>query len=487
LLAFYCGNFIGFAQGINTNDTRLLSSPAMSSTHVAFIYAEDLWVANKDGSSPRRITVDYGIESNPVFSPDGRMIAFNGEYDGNIDVYVVPATGGVPKRLTWHPGADQVRDFTPDGTAVRFASQRNVFTGRFAKLYEVSLSGGAIRELPIPNAFWADYSPDGKYIAYTPLYEAFNQWKYYRGGTMSRIWIYNVSDHSVVEVPKPEGGSNDTKPQWVGDKVFFRSDRDGEFNLYSYDVNSRQVAQHTSFKEFPVINLSGGNDQVIFEQAGYLHTFNPASGSAAKLTIGIATDLLELRPRFIKGDNYIRSASVSPTGARVVMDFRGEVVTVPGEKGDVMNITSTPGIHEKDPVWSPNGKYIAYFSDESGEYALHVHDQGELKDPRKYKLNGSGFYAHPRWSPDSKKISFVDNARNLFVLNTESGQINKVAKDERYIPGVFRDLFGSWSHDSNWISYTVITGTSFEQAFVYSLSENKSHAISDGFSSVSSP
>lgn len=475
------------AQDINRKDTRLLSNPAISNDQIAFIYAEDLWIANKDGSSPKRITVDYGIESNPVFSPDGSLIAFNAEYDGNTDVYVVSARGGVPERLTWHPGADQVRGFTPDGSAVLFASQRSVFTGRFAKLFEVSVSGGQITELPIPNAFWADYSPDGKYIAYTPLYEAFNQWKYYRGGTMSRIWIYNVSDHSVVEVPKPEGGSNDTKPQWVGNKVFFRSDRDGEFNLYSYDVNSRQVAQHTSFKDFPVINLSGGNDEVIFEQAGYLHTFNPASGSSAKLTIGIATDLLELRPRFVKGDNYIRSASVSPTGARVVMNFRGEVVTVPGEKGDVMNITGTTGVHEKDPVWSPDGRFIAYFSDESGEYALHVYDQSEKKDPRKFKLGGSGFYAHPHWSPDSKKISFVDNARNLYILYTDSGKISKVASDERYMPGVFRDLFGSWSHDSNWISYTVITGTSFEQAFVYSLLENRSHAISDGFSSVSNP
>ena len=484
---FFFGTLSVFSQGINKQDTRLLSSPAISGNQIAFIYAEDLWIASKDGSFPKRLTVDDGIESNPVFSPDGRWIAFNAEYDGNIDVYVVPSTGGVPKRLTWHPGNDQVRDFTPDGSAVLFASQRSVFTNRFTKLFEVSVSGGQVKELEIPNAFWADYSPDGKYIAYTPLYEVFNQWKYYRGGTASRIWIYDTNDHSVREIPKPESGSNDTKPQWLGNKVYFRSDRDGEFNLYSYDMNSQQVNQHTTYKDFPVLNLSAGNNEIIFEQAGYLHTFNPANSSTTKLTIGIATDLLELRPRFVKGDNYVRSASVSPTGARVVMDFRGEVVTVPGEKGDVMNITSTPGVHEKNPVWSPNGKFIAYFSDESGEYALHVHDQSEQKDPRKYKLDGTGFYAHPRWSPDSKKISFVDNGRNLYVLNTDSGRVTKVSEDERYMPGVFRDLFGSWSHDSNWISYTVVTGTSFEQAFVYSLSENRSYPISDGFSSVSNP
>ncbi len=488
LLAFiYCGTFSVFSQNINTSDTRLLSSPAMSDSQIAFIYAEDLWIANRDGSNPKRLTVDHGIESNPVFSPNGSTIAFNAEYDGNIDVYVVSSRGGVPERLTWHPGADQVRGFTPDGSAVLFGSQRDVFTGRFSKLYEVAVSGGRITELEIPNAFWADYSPDGRYIAYNPLYDAHNQWKYYRGGTMSRIWIYDTNDHSVREIPKPEGGSNDTKPQWLGNKVFFRSDRDGEFNLYSYDMNTQQVTRHTSYNDFPVQNLSAGNNKIIFEQAGYLHTFDPANNATAKIIVGIATDLLELRPRFVKGDNYIRSASVSPTGARVVMNFRGEIVTVPGEKGDVMNITSTPGVHEKDPAWSPNGKFIAYFSNESGEYALHVHDQSEIKEPRKFKLSGAGFYAHPTWSPDNKKISFVDNARQLFVLNTDSGRIDKVAEDDRYMPGVFRNLFGSWSHDSNWISYTVVTGTSFEQAHVYSLSENRSYPISDGFSSVSSP
>ena len=487
LLLFLFLSFTLAAQDINKEDTRLLSKPAMSDSQIAFIYAEDLWVANKDGSSPNRLTVDDGIESNPVFSPDGSLIAFNAEYDGNTDVYVVPTNGGVPERLSWHPGSDLVRGFTPDGSAVLFGSQRSVFTNRYMKLFEVSVKGGQVKELEIPNAFWADYSDDGKYIAYTPLFEAFNQWKYYRGGTASRIWIYNTKDHSVTEIPKPESGSNDTRSQWLRDKVYFRSDRNGEFNLYSYDMNSKEITQHTNFKDFPVLDLSAGKEEIIFEQAGYLHTYNPESDTTEKIEVGIATDLLELRLRFVKGDEYIRSASVSPTGARVVMDFRGEIVTVPAEKGDVVNITETSGVHEQDPVWSPNGKFIAYFSDESGEYALHVQDQSEQEEVKKFKLDGAGFYAYPKWSPDSKKISFVDNGRNLYVLNIDSGKVTKVSQDERYIPGVFRDLFGSWSHDSNWISYTIVTGTSFEQAYVYSLSEDKSYAISDGFSSVSSP
>lgn len=488
-LILFSGLFVFpvIGQNINKEDTRLLSKPAISKDKIAFIYAEDLWTANKDGSNPRRLTIDEGIETNPVFSPDGSQIAFNAEYDGNVDVYVVPAIGGIPERLTWHPYSDIVRDFTPDGSRVLFSSQRNTFTNRHSQLFEVSINGGQVKELEIPTAFSADYSPDGKFIAYTPLYEAFNQWKNYRGGTTSRIWIYNTQDKSVTEIPKPEAGSNDTKPQWMGDKIFFKSDRNGEFNLFSYDVKTKQIEQLTDYKDFPVIDLAAGDGDIIFEQAGYLHVFNPETEKAEKLKIGIATDLLELRPRFVKGDKYIRSASISPTGARVVMDFRGEIVTIPAENGDISNITSSPGAHEKNPVWSPNGKYIAYFSDESGEYQLFIQDQSSGKISKKIKLSGTGFYAYPNWSPDSKKISFVDNGRNLYIVDIDTDKISRVATDVRYIPGPFRDLFGDWSHDSNWIAYTIITGTSFEQAFVYSLPENKSYPITDGLSSVSSP
>ncbi|GHA27233.1 tricorn protease [Salinimicrobium marinum] len=475
------------AQDINHDDTKLLSKPAISDSQIAFIYAEDLWVANKDGSEPKRLTIDEGIETNPVFSPDGKTIAFNAEYDGNTDVFVVPATGGIPQRLTWHPYPDLVRGFTPDGSKVMFASQRNTFTNRFLKLFEVPVSGGRVAELKIPNAYWATYSPNGNHIAYTPLPDRFDQWKHYRGGTTARIWIYNTQDHSVTEIPRPEVGSNDSRPQWIGDKIYFRSDRNGEFNLFSYDVDTQEVAQLTEFQDFPVMDLSAAGNELIFEQEGHLHTYNPTSGETDRLQIGIATDLLELRSRYVKGEKYIRHASISPTGARVVMDFRGEIITVPGENGDVVNITSSPGAHEKYPVWSPDGKQIAYFSDESGEYELFVQDQSEQEEIKKYSLNGTGFYAYPHWSPDSKKISFVDNGRNLYILNIENGRINKIASDERYIPGIFRELFGDWSRDSNWITFTVITDTSFEKAFIYSLSENKSYAITDGLANVSSP
>ena len=475
------------AQAQNTTDTRLLWQPAISNNHIAFIYAEDLWVANRDGSYPQRITVSEGLESNPVFSPDGKMIAFTGQYDGNTDVFVVPVTGGVPKRLTWHPGTDLVRDFSPDGKKVLFASQRNSFTNRYFQLYTVDIATGAEVQQPIPNAFWASYSPDGNSIAYTPIADRFEQWKNYRGGTMSRIWLYNTKDHSVTEIPKPKDGSNDSKPVWKGNKVYFRSDRNGEFNLFSYDPASKTVNQLTKFTDFPVSSLEGSGDKIIFAQAGYLHELTTANENVSKLKIGIATDLLDQRERFVKGDQYIRSGDISPSGARVVMDYRGEIITLPAQKGDALNLTNTPGAHEKEPAWSPDGKSIAYFSDASGEYKLYIKNQDGSGEPKVINLNGSGFYAYIHWSPDSKKLAFVDNGRQLYFTDIATGKTIKIAEDVNFFPGVFRELFGSWSSDGNNIAYTTITETNFEKAWVYSLKENKSHALTDALSNVTEP
>jgi len=467
----------------NISDTRLLGNPAVSAERIAFIYAEDLWTADLDGSNPRRITIDEGVERNPVFSPDGSLIAFTAEYDGNLDVFVVPAGGGVPKRLTWHPGWDMVQDFTPDGQSVVFTSGRLTHTNRHAKLYTVSIEGGQPQELPIPTVFMASFSEDGETIAYNPTYEVFNQWKHYRGGTQARIWIYDRQSHEVTEVPKPESGSNDANPQWIGERVFFRSDRNGEFNLYSYNVNTRAVEQHTSHEDFPVVSLTTHGQQLIYEQAGYLHLFNSSTGTSTRLVVGIATDLLEKRPRYVSGNNYIRSAAVSPSGARAVLDFRGEIVTVPAEKGDAKNLTQTTGVHEKYPSWSPDGNTIAYFSDASGEYALHIRDLEE-NSVRKFDLPGAGFYAYIHWSPDSKNLCFVDNSRSLFLTDVASGATKKIASDSLYTPGVFRELFGSWSPDSRWFSYTRNSDSQFNTAFIYQVDQAKSYQLTDGMSNV---
>jgi len=463
-----------------------MQQPALSDTHIAFIYAEDLWVANRDGSNPKRLTIDKGIESNPVFSPDGSTIAFDAEYDGNVDVFTVSVNGGVPKRLTWHPYNDFVRDFSSDGKTILFLSQRNSFTNRYAQLFTVSTNGGTITQLDIPNAAWASYADNDKSIAYTPIADRFDQWKNYRGGTTTRIWMYNTETLKVTEIQKPTGGSNDSQPQWMEDFVYFKSDRDGEFNLYSYETSSKSIKKLTNYKNFPVVNIKAHNGSVIYEQAGTLHIYNTKTSLDNQLNISITTDLLELRERFVSGEDYVRSFGISPSGSRVVVDFRGDIVTVPAKKGDPQNLTTTTGIHEKYPEWSPDGKAIAYFSDASGEYALHIKNNstGNVSD---IPLIGTGFYANIHWSPDSKNVSYVDNGRNLYVTDLTTKKTSKINSDISFLPGVFRELFGSWSHDSNWISYTIITETNFERAYAYSISENKSHSLSDGLSNVSEP
>ena len=472
---------------IDTKDTRMLSQPAVSDTHVAFIYAEDLWVANIDGSNPRRLTVDKGIESLPFFSPDGKLIAFSAQYDGNTDVFTIPVEGGVPTRLTFHPGGDLARGFTPDGKQVIFASQRTVFTNRYHQLFTVSVSGGFPTQIELPNAFNGVFSPDGKKIAYTPIAPRYSQWKHYRGGTISTLWIFSTDDKSAIKIPQPQEGCNDSDPMWIGNTIYFRSDRAGEFNLFAYDVTSKNVTQVTKFSDFPVVNAGYSKNKMVLEQSGYLHVIDANTTTPKKLTIGIAADLLELRPRYLKGAMYIRSSDISPSGMRVVFDFRGEIITAPAEKGDPRNITLTPGVHEKYPSWSPDGKSIAYFSDASGEYELHIKSQEGKGDVKAIKLTGAGFYAYPRWSPDSKKIAYVDNSRSIYVLDIATGVSKKIDADELYTPGIFRELFGNWSADSKWIAYDKVTETNFKRIYLYSLDQGKSFAVTDGLSDASEP
>ncbi|MGD0783610.1 MAG: peptidase S41, partial [Candidatus Aminicenantales bacterium] len=440
-----------------------------------------------DGRNVRRLTSDLGVAANPAFSPDGSLIAFSAQYDGNTDVYVVPTVGGVPKRLTWHPASDVVQGFTPDGKSVLFTSSRSSFTPAYQQLYTVPIDGGFPEALKIPNAARAALSPDGTKVAYNPLPDAFTEWKNYRGGRNSVIWIVRLNDLALEKIPQPEGRSNDPNPMWIGDTVYFRSDRNGEFNLFSYEPKTKQVRQLTEHKDFPVLNASAGGGQIIYEQAGRLHIYDPRTMVSTPLRIGIATDLAELRDRYAKGTRWIRNASVSPSGARAAFEFRGEIVTVPAEKGDPRNITQTPAVHERAPIWSPDGKSIAYFSDASGEYELHVRAQDGKGEPRRFKIAGAGFYENPAWSPDSQKICLADNSRSLFWIDLKTGAVKKIASEKLYSPSGWKPVTGSWSPDSQWIAYTIMTGTYFERIFVYSLAQDRSTAVTDGLSDASEP
>lgn len=478
-----------FASGVKTRatsvDTRLLAQPAVSATHVAFVYAGDLWSAAISGADVRRLTTSQGEISSPAFSPDGRTVAFSAEYEGNTDVYVVPVEGGAPRRLTWHPGADLVQGFTPDGHSVVFTSPRYVFTNRFTQLFTVPLDGGMESPLPIPNAARGAYSPDGRTIAYNPLAPAFLEWKGYRGGRVSTISLFDVQGHAVEKVAQPAGRANDADPMWLGDTLYFRSDRDGEFNLYSYDRRSKQVKQLTRHIDFPVLNAAAGGGHIVYEQAGYLHLYDPSRGEAKKLTFAVPTDLRETRQRYVRGNKWIRSATLSPSGARAAFDFRGDIVTVPAEKGDVRNLTMTTGVHEQLPVWSPDGTRIAYFSDATGENQLVVAPQDGKGAPKQYPLDGHGFYEDPAWSPDSQHLSYVDNSQSVYWIDLQSGKSKKIASQQTYTPA--SQLSHAWSPDSKWIAYTIATRPLVMAVSVYSIEQDKSFPISDGLAEVTQP
>jgi len=473
------------AGGPDVTDTTLLTQPAVSATQIAFIYAADVWVCDLDGRNVRRLTGDLGRESNPVFSPDGSHLAFSAQYEGNTDVYVMPAAGGVPRRLTWHPGADLVQGFTPDGKSVLFTSARAVHTNRYTQLFTVPIEGGIEQGLPVPHASRASYKASGDRIAYNPLAPAYAQWKHYRGGQAAEVFIYDVGDHRVDKIPQPPTRVNDADPVWMGDAVYFRSDRNGEFNLYSFDPRSKAIAQLTRHEDFPVLTLAAGGGHVVYEQAGRLHLFDPATKTTRRLTIGVAADLEETRPRFVKGAKYVRSAGLSPSGARAVFEFRGEIVTAPAEKGDARNLTNTTGANERSPVWSPDGRQIAYFSDESGEYELVVAPQDGKGERKHFQPGGAGFYESPVWAPDSQKLSFIDNSFSVYFIDLKSGATKKIASEYMYSP--IKTLGTAWSPDSKWLAYTLNTPAYIQTVHVYSIDQGKSFPVTDGLSEVSEP
>jgi tricorn protease len=464
---------------------RMMQKPALSKTQVAFVFAGDLWVVGRDGGDARRLTSAPGIETNPVFSPDGQWIAFTGEYDGNLDVYVMPAAGGEPRRLTSHPGIDCAVGWTPDGKKVLFRSDRNSYS-RFNRLFTVGLEGGLPDEVPLPMGEEGSYSADGQRLAYVPFWNrrsapgGYISWKRYRGGLASPVWIADLQDSRVDKVERTD--SNDFNPMWVGEKLYFLSDRDGPTTLYVCDAHGKNVQKVLPNDDGPdLLSASAAADAIAYEQLGSLSLFDIESGKSRKLDVRVAADLPDSRPRFEKIAKQVRNANISPTGVRAVFEARGEILTVPSEKGDVRNLTQTPGVAERDPAWSPNGKWIAYFSDESGEYELHVRDQRGTGEVRKFRLDEKpSFYYSPVWSPDSKKIAYTDKRLQVGILDLDSGKATVV--DANTYDSPVRALDPSWSPDSAYLAYTKQLKNHLRAVFVYDVKAGKTHQLTDGMS-----
>lgn len=458
-------------------ETLLLKQPTISANHVVFVYAGELWIADLNGERPQRLTAQKGRKLNPMFSPDGRWIAFSGDYDGNLSVYVVPIEGGAPRRLTYHPGEDFVRGWTPDGKSILLASARESITARVRRLFTVPAEGGLLSALPMPTAERASFSPDGRRLAYTPYFEAFWSWKRYRGGRTVPIWLLDLDTYEHIEIPHEN--ASDTFPCWGENAVFFMSDRTGIMNLFRYDLGTSAVTQLTFHTDFDVRSLTSGAGQLAYEQGGRLHIFDPSDGQTRTLSITIAADLPYTRPHYQMAAPSIETCGLSPTGVRAVLETRGEILTVPAEKGDIRNLTNTPGVCERDPAWSPDGQSIAYFSDASGEYELVVSDQKGI-EKRFYPLGKPCFFHKPIWSPDSKQIAYTDKALNLSYLTVADGAIVAVDTDTYDHP--VRSLDPAWSPDGQWLVYTKRLPNHLRAVFLYELSSGRIHQVSDGMS-----
>lgn len=471
--------------------TRLLRHPAVSRDLVAFEYAGDLWTVPRSGGQARRLTATPFVEVEPRFSPDGAQIAFTATVAGNTDVYMVAAGGGEPKRLTYHPGLDRVRGWTPDGRRVIFASDRaNAPQQAYFRLWSIGVEGGLPEPLPMPRASSGVYSPDGRRFAYEEFTTAFipgwqetSQWRHYRGGRTHPIRIMNLADYAVEKLPWTN--SNDTSPMWIGNTVYFLSDRNHTVNLFACRPDSKQVTQLTRHDDFDIMTVSAGPDAIVYEQAGYIHLLDTKSGQSRKLNIEVSGDFPWARPQFKKVAAMIRNAALSPTGVRAAFESRGDIFTVPAEKGDYRNLTRSSGVHDRSPVWSPDGAKIAWLSDAGGEYQLMLGDPLGVSPPETIRLPSTAFFSAPAWSPDGTQVLLQDNHLGLWTVEVPGGRATRIDTDLYADPQ--RQFDAAWSPDSRWIVYSKSTASHLRAIHVYSMADKKAHQITDGLADAVSP
>ena len=461
----------------------LLRHPTLNRTHIVFSWAGDLWKVPREGGDAIRLTAGVGEEGSPLLSPDGTQIAFQGEYDGNTDIYVMPVTGGEPKRLTWHPAQDEPVAWSSDGKQILFRSNRDSPTG-VTRLFQVPAAGGFPIALNLPIAFDASPSPDDKRLTYTPVMPAFMTWKRYRGGRTTPLWIVRLQDNSIERIPRDN--SNDFNPMWIGDTIYFLSDRNGPFTLFSYNTHAKTVTERVRNTGLDMKSASAGPGAIVYEQFGSVHIYDLNTGKEHKVEIHMSADVPALRPTFSKVAGKISNFAISPTGVRAAFEAHGEILTVPGEKGDIRNLTNTVGSAERNPAWSPDGKRIAFFSDESGEYQLHLRQQTGMGEVEKIPLSEKpAFFYAPVWSPDSKRIAYQDSNLRLWYVDLASKKPIRI--DEDYYNDPVHNLDPVWAPDSRWIAYTRILRNHLRALLVYSIDEGQSHQISDGMSDAEFP
>ncbi|MBB4036292.1 tricorn protease [Dysgonomonas hofstadii] len=470
-------------------EARLLRFPATNGQEIVFSYAGDLYKVSINGGEAQRLTSHIGYEMFPKFSPDGKTIAFTGQYDGNTEVYTIPSTGGEPLRVTYTPTNQRddlgdrmgpnniIMGWTPDGKDILYRNR--ISDGFSGRLFLVEKEGGLSRGLPLPEGGFSSYSPDGKKLAYNRVMREFRTWKYYKGGMADDIWIYDPSAQSVTNITNND--AQDIMPMWVGDDIYFISDRDRTMNLFVYNTVSKQTSKVTNFTEYDIKFPSYHGNIIVFENGGYIYKLDVANKQPVKVNIALKSDNIYARSEIKDGEKYLKSAGLSPDGERVVITARGEVFNVPADKGVTKNMTRSPGAHDRDAEWSPDGKYIAYISDATGETELYMQD-ATGSEPIQLTKNNDTYIRSFTWSPDSKSIVYTDRKNRINLLTIASKGKTTLLQDPVGEP---RGI--SFSPDSKWLTYTRMESNDFNVIYVFDIAAKKEYAVTDKWYESSSP
>jgi len=481
-----------FASG--QDEARLLRFPTIHGNQVVFTYAGDLYTVSAAGGTARKLTNHEGFESFARFSPDGKWLAFTGQYDGNTEVYVMPSEGGIPRRLTFTAtlGRDDVSDrmgpnnlvigWKHDNRTILFRSRMREFNSFKGQLYTVTLDGDIARQLPLPRGGFGSYSPDDSKLAYNRIFREFRTWKRYRGGMTDDVSIYDFNTKTTENITNNPAG--DIIPMWSGNSIYFLSDRDSlkRFNLYVHDLGTKQSRRLTNFTDYDIKFPSLGDNAIVFENGGYIYRFDLAAGTATKITVTFEEDMLGGRGGIVEVGKSVTNYEISPDGKRALFGARGDVFTVPAEHGPTRNLTGTPGTHERYSKWSPDGKWISFISDATGEDEIWIEPQDGSSDAVRVTTGSDTYMYTPVWSPDSKKLMWADKKLRLRYVDIDTKKITEIAKAESW---EFNQAV--WSPDSRWIAYTMPELDTPNRIYLYSLADGKQIMVTDKWYNSSNP
>jgi tricorn protease len=465
-------------------NAKLMRYVDVSETQISFVYGGDIWVVDKNGGMAIQLTNSPGEESYPKFSPDGNEIAFTASYRGNPDVYVMPTSGGVPHRITYGSNSDRMVEWHPSGDKILFASRREtgIPSGRVNQLFLIPKTGGMPEKLPIPYGEIATYSADGKQLAYITKITETYPFKRYRGGLTSDVILFDIENKTAKNIT--DNVANDGKPAWANNKIYFLSDRadNMRLNIWSYEVNTESLKQITYFNDFDITYLSAGPKDLVFEVGGTLHLMDLATEQSKKVKVSVVSDLTLEMSRRVNVDKKIKNMTASPGANRIVFEARGELFNVPVKEGFVQNITGSSGAFDHSPTWSPNGDYVAYWSDKSGEYEIYVQSMRTDQEAKKITSRNKGYGYTLHWSPDSKKLAFIDEKNNIDVVDVTSGDIEIVGNyNWNYGHGGRYKYPINWSHDSKYLTYSIGMGNGNEAIFIYDFTDKKTRKVTSGF------